>query len=66
VGRFLHVLEELGLGRARVTAQQHVDVTAQLVLATRVLGLTTEEQQCNGTLDVLVAVDGGRNTGKYL
>ena len=64
VRRLLHILEELRLGRARVAAQQHVDVAAELVLAARVLGLTAEEEESDGALDALVAVDGRSDAGE--
>jgi hypothetical protein len=62
----LHVLQELGLGCAWITAEQDVDVTTKLVLATRVLWLAAEEEQRNGTLDVLVTVNRWSNTRKDL
>jgi len=64
VRRLLHILEKLRLGSARVAAHQHVDVAAQLVLAARILWLAAEQRHGDAALDVLVAVDGGRNAGE--
>ena len=59
LGNLLRVLEELGLGSARVPEQQHVDVSTQAMAATGMLLLATKEGQGNAALDVEMAVDGG-------
>ena len=60
LGNLLHILEELRLGHAGVSQQQHVDVPTQPVRAGGVLGLATKERQRNAHLNVVVAIDGGR------
>ena len=61
LGDLLDVLEELGLGGARVAQEQHVDVAAQAVRPRRVLLLAAEQRQRDAGLDVQVPVDGRRD-----
>ena len=63
---FLDVLEKLGLGGTWVSADEDVDVAAHLVLASGVLRLAAEQRQCERSLDVVVAVDGGRHAREDL
>ncbi len=56
----LNVLEELGLGRAGVAQQEHVDVAPEAVGAGGMLLLAAKQRQRDARLDVEVAIDGGR------
>jgi hypothetical protein len=58
-GGLLDVLEDLGLGRARVAEDEDVDVAADAVLLVDVLLAPAEHGQRHRHLDVPVAVDGG-------
>ena len=51
------VLEELTLGCAWVSEQEHINVTTDSVLAVHVLGLTAKHGQCQALLDEIVTVD---------
>lgn len=53
-----HILEKLRLGRTGVTEHQNVDITTEPVLSLDILGLTADEGEGNGRLDVFMAVDG--------
>jgi len=55
----LDVLKELGLGRAGVTKQQAVDITADFVFSVYILGLSTKHGECDSLLHKLVPVDAG-------
>ena len=58
-GYFFEVFEELTFGRARVTKQEHIDITADTVLVVDVFFDPGKEGEEEGELDLLVAVDGG-------
>ena len=60
-GGLFHVLEELGLGRTRVTQQEHVNVATDAVLAPDILGHAAEQAQRDGRLDILMPVDARRD-----
>jgi len=49
----------LTFGRARVTKQEHIDITADTVLVVDVFFDPGKEGEEEGELDLLVAVDGG-------
>ena len=57
----LNVLQELRLCRTRVAKQKDVDIPTNTVLSVDVLRDTAEEGERNGSLDILVTVNGGSN-----
>ena len=58
----LHVFQELRLGSTWVTEHQDVDVTTKTMLSLNILAFTADQRQSNGSLDVVVTVDGGCDT----
>jgi hypothetical protein len=61
VGRLLHVLEKLGLGRAWVAKRQDINITTDAVLLAGVFGNASKHGESYRRFDVFVSINGRSN-----